>query len=84
MKFQLKRVIAYLLAGAEKCPEETKAHLTRCDMFYKCEQLPSNKPIWIAQKCPNGLIYDAKYKSCAVAGEAKLSPLFSKGKKKIM
>lgn len=55
--------------GIRKCPETSKAHLTRCDMYYKCEMLPSDNFIWIPKNCPNGLIYDSVYRVCVLPGK---------------
>lgn len=58
--------------GARTCPESVKAHLTRCDMYYKCMTLPSDNLVWIAKICPSGLVYDTKYKNCVLPGEKYL------------
>lgn len=70
MKILTKKNLTFI--GSQKCPIETKAHLTRCDMFYKCITLPSDKHMWITKTCPNGLIYDLNYNSCVVAGESEI------------
>lgn len=57
-------------SGTRKCPDTTKAHLTRCDMYYKCETLPSDNYIWVPKNCPSGLIYDATYRKCVLPGES--------------
>lgn len=56
------------------CPEPpTKAHLTRCDMYYKCSVMKSDNIVWLAENCPNGLVYDSNYGNCVVPGECKQS-----------
>lgn len=56
------------LLGARECSDLTKAHLTRCDMFYKCTVMPSDNIVWVAKNCPNGLVYDTTYKNCVMPG----------------
>lgn len=63
----------YYSLGARECPEPTKAHLTRCDMYYRCTVLPSDKLIWIPRQCPNGLVFEPKYKNCVIPGEKFVS-----------
>lgn len=62
----------FLQSGTRKCPDLTKAHLTRCDRYFKCVTLPSNNIVWIPQNCPNGLIYDSNYKTCVLPGECSM------------
>lgn len=58
--------------GTRVCPEPpTKAHLTRCDMYFKCSVMKSDNIVWLAENCPNGLVYDSNYGNCVVPGECK-------------
>ncbi|XP_031623656.1 uncharacterized protein LOC116340991 [Contarinia nasturtii] len=56
--------------GARTCPDKaTKAHLTRCDMYYRCKVMESDNIIWSAKNCPNGLVYDVNYGYCVLPGD---------------
>ncbi|XP_055295171.1 uncharacterized protein LOC129564945 [Sitodiplosis mosellana] len=61
--------IVFYAEGTRVCPEATKAHLTRCDMYYKCSVMKSDNIIWLAQNCPNGLVYDSNYGNCVLPGD---------------
>lgn len=63
------KFICFHFAGSGECPQASKAHLTRCDMYYKCVKLPSDNHVWIPTKCPTGLIYEHLWKMCVLPGE---------------
>lgn len=58
-------ILQYL---GRECPEHSKSHLTRCDMYFKCIVLPSNNHVWVPTKCDEGLIYESSLKMCVLAG----------------
>ncbi|XP_059617799.1 uncharacterized protein LOC132262537 [Phlebotomus argentipes] len=57
------------LASAKSCPEPTRAHLTRCDKYFRCVQLPSGNIVWIPNQCDTGLIYEPSLKMCVLPGD---------------
>lgn len=63
-------------AGEKTCPEPVKAHLTRCDMYYKCQILPSETLVWTPITCPRGLIYDQNWKMCVLPGKDNMNNTF--------
>ena len=60
-----------IILGARECSNSTKAHLTRCDMYYKCTVMPSGNVVWVPKNCPNGLVYDTTFRNCVIPGEQK-------------
>lgn len=59
----------YVILGARECTGSSKAHLTRCDMYYKCTVMPSGNVVWVPNNCPNGLVYDTAFRNCVIPGE---------------
>ncbi|XP_055681486.1 uncharacterized protein LOC129788970 [Lutzomyia longipalpis] len=58
-----------LIAGGKSCPEATRPHLTRCDKYFRCVQLPSGNVVWIPNQCDTGLIYEASVGVCVLPGD---------------
>lgn len=67
-----EKCVCFHFAGSGECPQASKAHLTRCDMYYKCIKLPSDNHVWIPSKCPTGLIYETLWNMCVLPGECHL------------
>lgn len=44
----------------------TRAHLTRCDKYFQCLILPSQRIIWVSKQCDEGLIYDEEHGKCVL------------------
>ncbi|GAB0098873.1 hypothetical protein DMENIID0001_146770 [Sergentomyia squamirostris] len=61
--------VACAADGGKTCPEATRPHLTRCDKYFRCVQLPSGSFVWIPNQCDTGLIYEVNLKMCVLPGE---------------
>ncbi|XP_017467495.1 PREDICTED: uncharacterized protein LOC108359929 [Rhagoletis zephyria] len=56
----------FLFPAGKPCPEKTRPHKTRCESYYKCFALPSNRHVWIPEKCESGLIYEHNLGLCVL------------------
>lgn len=57
-----------------ECPEVSKPHQTRCDMYFKCAVLPSNTLLWMPKKCDQGLVYEHTVRFCVLPGKKNYLP----------
>lgn len=57
------------LISSKSCPEPTRPHLTRCDKYFRCVELPSGNLVWIPNQCDTGLIYETALKMCVLPGD---------------
>lgn len=66
---KLKRfqIFPFLSSNLGKpCPEKSRPHKTRCDTYYKCQDLPPKAHVWIPIKCEEGLVYERNLLLCVL------------------
>ncbi|XP_055857859.1 uncharacterized protein LOC129920547 [Episyrphus balteatus] len=59
----------FYFSEGKPCPEKIQPHKSRCDVYFKCVDLPSMNHIWIPEKCEQGLIFDPDLRMCVLPGE---------------
>lgn len=60
-------LVSERVAAQSDCRESlTRAHLTRCDKYFQCVVLPSQRIIWVSKQCAEGLVYDNDQGQCVV------------------
>ncbi|TMW51274.1 hypothetical protein DOY81_003660 [Sarcophaga bullata] len=68
-------IYAFLLLGlfyfseGKPCPERTRPHRTRCDAYYKCTEIESQKHVWVPTRCEEGLVYEHSLAVCVLPAD---------------